>query len=42
MGSRVARFKDLKDLPDGTFGLEVDLVPNGLVGITGTLIGGTD
>lgn len=41
VGSRVAQIKDIEDGSDGGTRLIVDLVPNGLVGIAGSLINAT-
>lgn len=37
VGSRAARIKSIDDAPDGGCCLVVDLVPDGLVGIAGTI-----
>lgn len=40
IGSRVAHIRNIEDTVDGNYCVVVDLVPDGLVGIAGTLIGG--
>lgn len=39
IGSRAARIKSFDDAPDGGICLMVDLVPDGLVGVTGMMLG---